>query len=74
MLGWAEENTIPVFIVGDPMRFFPNFNQEIDKNSLFEHVDYARHMKILCETDLIDPKKLSQLEGNFNRGGKAKDQ
>ena len=56
------------------MLFFLHSNQEIDENSLFEHVDYARHMKILCETDLIVPKKLNQLEGNFNRGGKAKDQ
>ena len=56
------------------MLFFLHSNQEIDENSLFEHLDYARHMKILCETDLIDPKKLSQLEGNFNRGGEAKDQ
>ena len=54
--------------------FFPHFNQGIDENSLFEHVDYARHMKILCETGLIVPKKLNQLEGNFNRCGKAKDQ
>ena len=58
---WAEKNRIPIWIVGDSLRFIPGFNKKLSPNSLFEQVNYLPSMKILCEQGIIPWADFSRL-------------
>ncbi len=58
LVEWTEKNNIPVWIVGDLLRFIPVFQARISKDSLFEQIPYSDNMKILCEKGLITQQEI----------------